>query len=446
MKKSLLLCLLAFMAVFFANAQRLRFNISVSPDTVVEGLKMYVAPLDIADEGRTVPLRLKDGAFTGGVPSSDSNFYQIIAAYNGIQMITPFYVEEGGSVSFEARILGSDLLVENSADNKALSCVNSIFRVGDRTLWMEPGLSPERMESIIAGYISVADSLSAIPGLTPAVCDYMKVYAYIRASSAYDFLSRAQNITQESIPFKKEDILPSMTEVLDNDIAAVFPQASQMIAEQLPAKASLAEKMAALYSGCNNEPLRAKVAALIVERFLSKHDYSTDFNGGLAMLERVCNEYGLSQEYVADYEKRRSTIVGAEFPSEVVLVDAQGNVVPFSNFRGKYVYIDMWASWCGPCCREVPYLKELEASLVNKDVVFVSISTDADTDSWKSKMSELGMHGNQLHDRDNALGTALNVKGIPFFVIYDKEGRLHTYGAMRPSKGEVLKVMLESLK
>ena len=61
-------------------------------------------------------------------------------------------------------------------------------------------------------------------------------------------------------------------------------------------------------------------------------------------------------------------------------------------------------------------------------------------------MSELGMHGNQLHDRDTALGTAMNVKGIPFFVIYDKEGRLHTYGAMRPSKGEVLKVMLESLK
>ena len=55
------------------------------------------------------------------------------------------------------------------------------------------------------------------------------------------------------------------------------------------------------------------------------------------------------------------------------------------------------------------------------------------------------MHGNQLHDRDGKLSQILNVGGIPFFVVYDKEGKLHTYGALRPSSGFHLKQYLRDL-
>ena len=106
----------------------------------------------------------------------------------------------------------------------------------------------------------------------------------------------------------------------------------------------------------------------------------------------------------------------------------------------------MWASWCGPCCREVPHLQALEKEFEGSDIVFVSVSTDADTDAWKAKLKELDMHGNQLHDRDGKLSQILNVGGIPFFVVYDKEGKLHTYGALRPSMGEPLKTFLKELK
>jgi hypothetical protein len=61
-------------------------------------------------------------------------------------------------------------------------------------------------------------------------------------------------------------------------------------------------------------------------------------------------------------------------------------------------------------------------------------------------MAELGLHGHQLIDKNNSLGDALNVSAVPFFVIYDKEGKLHTYRAMRPSRGELLKNFLENLK
>ena len=129
-----------------------------------------------------------------------------------------------------------------------------------------------------------------------------------------------------------------------------------------------------------------------------------------------------------------------------MLQDREGNVVDFSAFRGKYVYIDMWASWCVPCLREVPVLQELEKKLKNKKVVFVSISIDASKEAWLKKLDEKNMHGHQLWNPESTLGKALNVKGIPFFAIYDPDGNLYMHGAPRPSQGPGLVELLEGLK
>ena len=185
---------------------------------------------------------------------------------------------------------------------------------------------------------------------------------------------------------------------------------------------------------------------MMLSAFLSEHNYSADFEGGLEKLQLVVGKYGLPQRYVDEYIKRKATVVGSPFPADVVLEDADGNVVDISSFKGKYLYIDLWASWCGPCCKEVPYQQAIEKEFQDSNVVFLSISTDTDKDAWKNKMVELNMHGNQLHDRNNTLCNALNVNGIPFFLIYDKEGKLHTYKAMRPSRSDALKMILEGLE
>ena len=60
-------------------------------------------------------------------------------------------------------------------------------------------------------------------------------------------------------------------------------------------------------------------------------------------------------------------------------------------------------------------------------------------------MNALDMHGNQWISTDNKIAEVLNVKGIPFFLIYDKEGKLYIYNAPRPSSGDTLKLLLENL-
>ena len=104
-------------------------------------------------------------------------------------------------------------------------------------------------------------------------------------------------------------------------------------------------------------------------------------------------------------------------------LDINGKEVSLSDLKGKYVYIDIWATWCGPCTGELPHLKELEKKMHGKKIVFVSISCDKDKAAWEKMVKEKGLEGVQLHNGgDRAFMDAFGVKYIPRFILLDKEG------------------------
>lgn len=447
MKKIICLFISILSVVVPLHAQRARFELSIEPAT--EGLKVYVLPLTADGTERAMQLREKEGKFVGGVPASEKGLYNIVAVCDNRQLVSTVYapLNEDNKVNLSLRIKGHSLMLDNSPENIALSVLNVEMNALDRALWTQPGMSSDSLRLLVEGYGKAAESCIGGATLAEPVVNYIKVWAFARAYNAYSSIPRAQNIGDASaIGFSADDVLPDMASAFDNEYAPLFPVACQMIASTIPVDGGLHGRLEHLYGAYKNDVVRTKVASMLLAVFLSEHDYAADFEGGMQQLQQAVEVYGLPERYVEEYVKRKATIVGSPFPAGVVLEDIEGNVVDFSTFKGKYVYIDLWASWCGPCCKEVPHLQALEKELQNENVVFLSISTDTDKEAWKKKMVELGMHGNQLHDRDNTLCNALNVKGIPFFLIYDKEGKLHTYKAMRPSSGDVLKAFLEALE
>ncbi|MNH31446.1 hypothetical protein D3C86_2041260 [compost metagenome] len=82
-------------------------------------------------------------------------------------------------------------------------------------------------------------------------------------------------------------------------------------------------------------------------------------------------------------------------------------------------------------------MHQLETDYKDKNIVFVSISLDADKDDWKSKMAELKLEGNQLELGDSAYDKLMNVAGIPHFLLYDPTGKLIMYKAPRPGTKEI---------
>ena len=127
-------------------------------------------------------------------------------------------------------------------------------------------------------------------------------------------------------------------------------------------------------------------------------------------------------------------------------LDINGKEVSLSDLKGKYVYIDVWATWCGPCQYELPHLKELEKKMHGKKIVFVSISCDKDKAAWEKMVKEQGLGGVQLHNGgDSEFMTAFGIRGIPRFILLDKEGKIVNPNMTRPSNPETEKT-LKALK
>ncbi len=113
--------------------------------------------------------------------------------------------------------------------------------------------------------------------------------------------------------------------------------------------------------------------------------------------------------------------------------DVDGKEYRLVDFRGKYLYIDVWATWCGPCQYQIPYLKKLEERYEGKDIYFVSISCDADRTAWEEKVKS-GMTGIQLHfDEGDTFMKQYMINGIPRFILLDKEGKIISSDMSRPS-------------
>lgn len=137
------------------------------------------------------------------------------------------------------------------------------------------------------------------------------------------------------------------------------------------------------------------------------------------------------------YDKWALTMPGAQAP-EILGTDIDGNEVKLSDFRGKLVYIDVWATWCGPCRKEIPHLQKTEEMFHDKDVVFLSVSIDNDRKKWEKMVVDQSLGGVQIQ-MPGGWGSKIckeyNITGIPRFMLIDADGKVIDTKTMRPSQG-----------
>lgn len=424
------------------------FTVKVLADKNATELKLYVSPMTTKSPSRAKELKSSAGnVFEGNVPASNTGFYQMVVIKDGAQYYsTAFFPDEDKNENIEVRIEHHALIIGGTNENNLLSEYSRVVAKNGRAQWEMSSPDDGKLYGILKNYMLAADSLVAATDCNPAVKDYVKLWALTQAyNGVHNAVAQALR-SGRNLLFSNRDVIGDYGNALDCSLAVLFQETFLMINKELPRNTILLAKFDALYSRYTNEDVLKKMSEFLISGYMTRHNYARDFDGGLAQLRAVVEKYKLDNKYIAEYEKRRATIKGAAFPADVVLRDAAGDVVDFSTFKGKYVYIDMWASWCVPCIKEVPYLQELEKELKNTDVIIISVSVDKNEQAWKKKMQDLGLHGCQLIDKENKLYDALNPKGVPFFVIYDKEGRLYMHDAPRPSDGARLKDILEGLK
>ena len=122
--------------------------------------------------------------------------------------------------------------------------------------------------------------------------------------------------------------------------------------------------------------------------------------------------------------------------------DINGNNVSIDDLKGNLVYIDVWATWCGPCIREIPSLKNLEKDYHDKNIKFVSMSIDPqeDFDKWQKMVKDKNLQGIQIfadNDWKSQFVQEYGIKGIPRFILIDEKGDIINADAPRPSNPEI---------
>ena len=304
MKK--ILTIIALFVAFTATAQKVRFEVNfVTEENNVE--KVSIHPMDFNLEVKSVPMRAKEGRYTGSVPASAIGFYNLAIVRNQSQLLIPIYLGDAKSAKLNVKIDGRSIIVEDTPDNHALTSLNNMLNALDRRLWLENGLNGEQMKELILSYGKALDSLSNVDEVSPAVYEYMKVMAYVRAYNAYNSIPRAQQIPSTSIPFSRNDLLPLPVDVLDNDYASLFYATPQIILDELPSLPSLLDRLAYLYAEFSNNSLRLCVATSLMKDYIFNYNYSSDFDSGLAIVKKATDKYGFSSIFVDEFMKRIET-------------------------------------------------------------------------------------------------------------------------------------------
>lgn len=147
----------------------------------------------------------------------------------------------------------------------------------------------------------------------------------------------------------------------------------------------------------------------------------------------------------AHYSKLKKGSQAADF----TMTDKNGKTFSLSDLRGKAVYIDCWATWCGPCCMEIPYMEKLYQHYKgNKNIELISISLDTNKQKWLNKLKTDKPQWRQFICPDNfqsQLCKNYNIDAIPRFLFFDKDGKIISLDAPRPSDENIIQYIDKSL-
>ena len=172
---------------------------------------------------------------------------------------------------------------------------------------------------------------------------------------------------------------------------------------------------------------------------LANENNEAVYNG----IMEISNDEAFKNKLTAKYNKVKLLARGMPSPKFTNYENHKGGKTSLEDLKGKFVYIDIWATWCAPCIQEIPFLKDLEEKYNGRNILFVSASIDrpSDRDKWFKMVNDKKLGGIQLladSDWQSQFIKDYDIVGIPRFILIDPNGNIISADAPRPSDPELI--------
>jgi thiol-disulfide isomerase/thioredoxin len=204
------------------------------------------------------------------------------------------------------------------------------------------------------------------------------------------------------------------------------------------------------YFTLDKEAFEAKLASVKLE-LQSYKDKAQNLDSVIIAMDTRNDEmfFGyIESNYESMHETLTRLAKGKVSPVFANYENFKGGKTSLADLKGKYVYIDVWATWCAPCKAEIPALKVLEKEFLGKNIQFVSISVDKPEayETWKKMVATEQLGGVQLYADNNFESQFImdyGINAIPRFILIDSAGNIIDADAPRPSDPKLKELFTE---
>ncbi len=242
---------------------------------------------------------------------------------------------------------------------------------------------------------------------------------------------------QEKAPFDDADLLniPSFRGYAKTRLNVKSREAGQNNINQNKGKATVL--MNTVKKEFDNDTIKAQILGEVLLQQL-KRGSMEGLEEAMAYYEELPYRKAVHKKLKKKQESLKALKKGKPAPG-FTYPNLEGEMVSLKDFKGSYVYIDAWATWCGPCIKEIPQLKKLHDRFKDENIEFVSISLDKSKDKqkWKQMVNNKNLKGHQLYAKGKAFKAKLAqdymINSIPRFILIDPEGKIVDANAPRPS-------------
>ena len=166
------------------------------------------------------------------------------------------------------------------------------------------------------------------------------------------------------------------------------------------------------------------VINLLQSNTIDKDKYFGTYLKVAEKLKKEWSTYAVAKNFIDQVESMKATAIGQPAP-DIALPDPSGKIIKLSSLRGKYVLVDFWAKWCGPCRQENPNVVRVYNKYKDKGFTVFGVSLDRRKEDWLQAIEQDGLtwtHVSDLKYWQSDAAKLYNINSIPFSVLVDPNG------------------------